>query len=236
MTLLLPVLPLRPALLALLLAGAAGAPTQAQTRSLDAELALGSDLTERGAFVGGRGPLVQAAASVYDASGWTLGGAWGLPASGLRNSRVVLRGAWDRRLVGDWQGQASLQYYGYPSSTDGRGFDRFEAGLALSWRDRWALGVTGFHYLHPDPQTAVLDWAIDVGSRWPLAKVWSAQAALGLAQVRQRSAHGYASLGLAWHEGDWRAEVNWLATTPQARRSMPGSTRGHLSAVLTHLF
>ena len=92
------------ACLALMLAASGSA--QAQTRSFSAELAVSSDLTERGAFVGQRRPLVQAAASMYDASGWTLGGALGVPSSGLGDTRLVLRGAFDRPLKNDWQGQA----------------------------------------------------------------------------------------------------------------------------------
>ncbi|MFG6429548.1 hypothetical protein ACG00Y_06480 [Roseateles sp. LYH14W] len=217
----------------LLCAGAAAA----QTRSLSAELAVSSELTERGAFVGLRRPIAQAAVSLYDATGWSVGGALGVPSNGLRNARVVLRAAHDRPLAGDWQRQVALQYYGYPGGgPTGRGFDRWEAALELRWRDRFMLGATGFHYLHPAPGTPALQWALDAGGRWSLGPQWSAQAALGLARVRNRGAYAYGSLGLAWQAGDWRAEANLLASSPQARRLMPSSTPGHLSIALTRMF
>lgn len=225
---------MRPATLLLLLCAGA---TAAQTRSLSGELAVSSELTERGAFVGLRRPIAQAAASIYDASGWSVGGALGLPSNGLRNSRVVLRAAHDRPLANDWQRQLALQYYGYPGGgPTGRGFDRWEAALELRWRDRLMVGLTGFHYLHPAADTPTLHWAADVGGRWPLAPQWSAQAAMGLARVRNRGSYVYGSGGLAWDSGDWRAEASLIASASQARRLMPNSTRGHLSIALTRIF
>lgn len=221
---------------ALLLAVCAGT-AAAQTRSLSGELAVSSELTERGAFVGLRRPIAQAAVSLYDATGWSAGGALGVPSTGLRSSRVVLRAAHDRPLADDWQRQVALQYYGYPGGGPaGRGFDRWEAALELRWRDRFMVGATGFHYLHPAPDTPALQWALDAGGRWSLAPRWSVQAALGLARVRNRGSYAYGSLGLAWQAGDWRAEANLLGSSAQARRLMPGSTPGHLSLALTRMF
>ncbi|MFG6441071.1 hypothetical protein [Roseateles sp. LKC17W] len=221
------------ALLLLLGAGTAAA----QTRSLSGELAVSSELTERGAFVGLRRPIAQAAVSLYDATGWSVGGALGVPSNGLRNTRVVLRAAHDSPLADDWQRQVALQYYGYPGgSPTGRGFDRWEAALELRWRDRFMVGMTGFHYLHPARDTPALQWALDAGGRWTLTPLWSGQAALGLARVRDRGTYAYASLGLAWQAGDWRAEANLIGTDSQARRLLPSRTPGHLSLVLTRMF
>lgn len=224
------------ALLLLLIPLLDAGPAAAQARSLSGEIAVSSELTERGAFVGWRRPVAQGAVSMYDPTGWSLGAALGVPTNGVRNARVVLRGAYDQPLAGDWQGQASLQYYGYPGDRFGRVFDRWEAAAELRWRDRLVFGVTGFHYLHATPTTPALQWALDVGGRWPLGAQWSAQAALGVAQVRQRSAYAYGSVGLAWQSADWRAEVSLLGSTSQARRLMPNSTPGHLSVALTRMF
>ncbi len=211
-------------------------PCGAQTRSLSGELAFTSELTERGAFVGERRPAAQAAASLYDARGWSLGGALAINRAGLRGSRVVLRAAHDQPLPQDWQGQLALQYYAYPADPVGRGFDRWEAAGSLSWRDRLVLGVTAFRYPHPVPDTPALQWAVDAGTRWPLGTQWSAQAALGLATVQARGHYSYTSLGLAWQSAAWRAELNLIGTSPAARRVLPASTPGHLSVALTRMF
>ena len=211
-------------------------PCGAQTRSVSGELAVSSELTERGAFVGERRPAIQAAASLYDARGWTLGGALAVNRAGLQGSRVVLRAAHDQPLPQDWQGQLAVQYYAYPTDPVGRGFDRWEVAGALTWRDRLVLGVTAFQYPHPAPDTPVLRWALDAGTRWPLGPQWSAQAALGVAAVRDRGHYRYASLGLAWQSTAWRAEANLIGASPGARRVLPSSTPGHLSVALTRMF
>lgn len=221
---------------ALLWALACAPPCLAQTRSVSGELAVSTDLTERGAFVGERRPVAQAAVSLYDATGWSLGGALAVNRLGLRGSRVVLRAAHEQPLPQDWQGQLALQYYAYPADDAGRGFDRWEAAGTLSWRDRVVLGVTAFHYLHPATGTPALRWALDAGTRWPLTSTWSAQAALGLAAVQHRGHYTYASLGLAWQSSPWRAEANLLGASPAARRFLPSSTPGHLSLAVTRMF
>lgn len=211
-------------------------PVQAQTRSLSAEWTLGSDMTERGSFVGPRKPVVQAALWLYDASGWSLGGAWAAPPLSPAGSRLLLRSAYERPLAGDWQGQLALQYYAYPWDGEGRRFDRWESSASLSWRDRLVLGLSRFHYLHPGEGKPTLRWALDAGTRCPWGPHSSMQAALGLATLPQQGRYAYASLGATWETGPWRLDATLIGTERAARRLLPTSTPGHLSLSLSRSF
>ena len=221
---------------ALLWAGAWVTEVRAQAREWSAELALSSELTERGAFVGERKPVLQGVVTLYDPRGWSAGLALGLQEAGSRTSRVIVRAAQDWALSNDWQSQASLQYYVYPGDRASRVFDRTEAGLNFGFRDLWVLGVSLYHYPHTRSDSAPLRWTLDVGARWPLSEQFSLTAALGQASVQPRGRYSYGSTGLAWHRRDWRAELSYLSTDNRARSLLSTGTPGHWSAALTHSF
>lgn len=222
---------------ALLICACAWAPNAlAQARELSAELALSSELTERGAFVGERKPVLQGAATLYDPSGWSVGLAMGMQEGGSRTSRVIVRTAYDWILTNDWQSQSSLQYYAYPGDRAAQVSDRAEAGLNFGFRDLWVIGVSVFHYPHTRSDIAPLRWTVDVGARWPLSERVSLIATLGHASVQPRGRYSYGSTGLAWHQGTWRIELNYLSADDRARSLLRSATPGHWSAAFTHSF
>ncbi len=221
---------------AVLWAGAWASEVRAQAREWSAEVALSSELTERGAFVGERKPVLQGVVTLYDPRGWSAGLALGLQEAGSRTSRVIFRAAQDWVLSNDWQSQASLQYYAYPGDRASRVFDRAEAGLNFGFRDLWVFGVSLYHYPHTRSDSAPLRWTLDVGARWPLGEQFSLTAALGQASVQPRGRYSYGSTGLAWHRQNWRVELSYLSTDRRARSLLTAGTPGHWSAALTHSF
>lgn len=209
---------------------------QAQSREWAAELAVSSELTERGAVLGQRRPVLQGSASVYDASGWSVGGTLTVQHRSQANSRLIVHAAQDWVLGNDWQSRASLLYYAYPSDRASRVFDRAEAGLSLSFRDLWVFGVSMYRYPHARTDSAPMRWTIDVGTRWPLNEQFSVTAALGQARVQPRGDYLYGSAGLTWQHKAWRAELNYLDTDRNALTVLNSPARGHWSTTLTHSF
>jgi len=222
--------------LAALVACACATNALAQVRALSGELALSSELTERGAFVGERKPFLQGAMTFYDPSGWSAGLAVGLQEDGSRTSRVIARTAYDWMLSNDWQSQAWLQYYAYPGDKASQVFDRAEGGLNVGFRDLLVLGVSAFHYPHTYSDSAPYRWTADVGARWPLGESVSLTAALGHASVKPSGRYSYGSAGLAWRRGAWQLEINYLDTDDRARALLRSSTPGHWSAAVAHSF
>lgn len=208
----------------------------AQSREWSAELAVSSELTERGAVLGQRKPVVQGSASLYDAAGWSVGGVLTVQQGRQLNTRAIVQVAQDWVLGKDWQSRASMQYYAYPGDRASRVFDRAEAGLSLSFRDLWVFGVSVYRYPHSRIDSAPMRWTIDVGTRWPLSEQFSLTAALGQARVQPRGNYLYGSAGLAWQHKAWRAELNYLDTDRNALTVLSSPARGHWSATLTHSF
>jgi uncharacterized protein (TIGR02001 family) len=224
------------AICALIGCGMGTSAVQAQTSEWSAELALSSELTERGAFVGERKPALQGAVTLYDPRGWSAGVVLGIQQAGSRTSRVIVRAAQDWLLSNDWQSQASLQYYAYPGDRASRIFDRAEAGLSFGFRDLGVLGVSLYHYPHTSSDSTPLRWTVDVGARWPLGEQFSLTTAVGHASVKPRGNYSYSSTGLAWHRQAWRLELSYLSTDRRARSLLTSGTPGHWSAALTHSF
>ncbi|CAM3562583.1 Outer membrane protein beta-barrel domain-containing protein [Paracidovorax anthurii] len=209
-----------------------------QTRDVTGEIAVSTDLTERGVFVGpSKKPIVQGLISLYDASGWSLSSALGMQSDGTRSTRAIVRAAYDGMIDNDWQYQTSVQYYAYPGGAEFRLFDRVEAAVGASFRDLLTASVSTFHYVHTRDEVSPMRWAVDLGARWPLTPHWSATGAIGLSGVRpQGRQYTYGSAGLAWHTGPWRAEFTYLKADGRARRLFTNSTSGHWSLAVIRSF
>ncbi|MDA8456055.1 hypothetical protein M4R22_14895 [Acidovorax sp. GBBC 3334] len=207
-----------------------------QTRDVTGELALSSDLTERGIFVGKRQPIVQGLVSVYDARGWSLSSALGMQADGRRTTRAIVRAAYDGVIDNDWQYQTSIQYYAYPGDPVFQLFDRAEAAVGASFRDLVTLGFSTFRYVHTRDEVSPMRWAADIGARWPLSPRFSLTGSLGLSAVRPGGRYAYGGAGMAWHSGHWRAELNYLKSDSYAQRSIRSATTGHWSMTVIRTF
>ncbi len=220
----------------LLLACALPAAGMAQTRDVTGELAVSSDLVERGIVVGRPRPIVQGLLSFYDARGWSVTTALGMQTYGSQSTRAIVRGAYDGVIDNDWQYQASLQYYAYPGDAFFRLYDRAEGTLSASFRDVFTVGLSAFHYVHTRDEISPMRWALDAGARWPLTPRLSLVGSLGVSAVRPRGQYLYGSVGAAWTTGPWRAELNYLASDRWAQRHIMGATPGRWAVTVIRSF
>lgn len=210
------------------LATGAGLPwtVQAQTATFNGTVALSSQLVDRGLAITPDTAILQAAGSVTLPSGW----AFGASASGevrdlspLAEAFVQASHYW--QIAPDWQFQAGLIYYDYPSRGGGT-FNRVEASTNWTYRDVLTLGVSA---LYPTGSTShKLRGAADVSFHWPLPWQFSLSAGAGYAQAQvpyyvtypnghssygyhggnRVNSYGYGHLGLIWSHGPWRAEID----------------------------
>ncbi len=208
----------------------------AQTRSVVGELAVSSDLTDRGIVIGERRPVAQALLTLYDTAGWSAGLAVGVQDNTQNPHQVLVRAAYDWVLSNEWQTQASLLYYGYPASPAWQTFDRLELGTAWSYRDVLVLGLSANHYRYPAPRQARPRWAMDLALRWPLSEQVALSAGLGQAQLSGNGGYSYGNLGLAWRQGPWRAELSYLATDDRAHALFGAGAAQHWSYLLARAF
>lgn len=241
-----PVLRTTPALPAMVLAAAtlaAPAAAAGSTVQWQGELALASAITDRGLLVGPDRPALQAqlAGSLPGAagSGWSAGLAASVQGRDGRHRRRLVWLSTYRPLDNDWQAGAVLGDYAYPGGDAGaRAFDRSEAGVHLAWRDLFTAGVTAIHYPAWPGRRAGLQWAFDIGARWPLGGPWSLTASLGRADMPPlpERRYTYGGLGLAWESGDWRLQLDHLGTDAAARRRLGESARARWSVLAVRNF
>lgn len=208
----------------------------AQTRSVVGELVVSTDLTDRGIVIGARQPVVQALLTLYDTAGWSIGLAIGVQDTHQNPHQVLARAAYDWVLSNEWQAQASVLYYGYPSSPELQAFDRLELGTAWRYRDVLVLGLSANQYRYPAPNQARPDWATDLALRWPLSGQVALSAGVGQAQLSEKGWYGYGNLGLAWRQGLWRAELSYLATDERAHTLFGNGAAQHWSFLLARTF
>jgi hypothetical protein len=125
-----------------------------------------------------------------------------------------------RPLDDDWQLDAGLSRYLYPGDGYAGIYDRSEAGLGLGYRDLLSVGVTAIRYPAWPGRRGALQWAFDIGARWPLAGAWSATASAGQADLPPypRRRYRYGGVGLAWQADGWRVEFGRLGADGTARR------------------
>ncbi|TCI11390.1 hypothetical protein EZM97_15100 [Dyella soli] len=200
-------------------------------------VALGSQLVDRGLAITPATPVLQGAGSWTSSTGWSLGLSAGVEARSpgrLAEGMAQASHAWS--LSSDWQMQASLLYYDYPSHLHSAVTDRTETGVNWTYRDILTLGVSAAWFIGardngPHP-------AADLGFHWPLTEHFSLSAGVGVAQAitSAYSSHGYypgheygygyagrygkgdattyryGHAGLMWSYGSWRVEVDRVET------------------------
>lgn len=203
--------------------GAAAAPSLQWT----GQLAVASELSDRGLVIGPRRPTAQASLTGVIDQRWTLGMSASAPLGFARQGRVLAQLGRYERLSDDWQLDAGLGFYAYPGDDGaGRG-NRWELMAGASWRDLFSGSLTALHYPAWPGQRAGLQWAMDLVGRWPIAGGWSATISLGRADlpVLPDRRYRYGGLGLAWQQGGWRLELNRLGSSGTARAIMGPAAR-----------
>ena len=182
----------RPSILSVAMVACLATSLHAQAGDFSGVAALSSQLVYRGLAITPSTPVLQGAASWVSPTGWSLG----LSASAEVRSPGHLAEAMAQAsrfwsLSGNWQMQANLLYYRYPSNGRSGIFDRAEAGINWMYRDVLTLGLSADWFIGasdtgPHP-------AADIGFNWPLARHFSFSAGAGVAQYLTvpQSSHSY---------------------------------------------
>lgn len=203
-------------------------PPQARSSDWSGEVALTSQLVDRGLALTPATPTVQAALSLALPEGWSLGVSGGaeirspghLPESLAQLSRSV-------SLSNDWQMQASLLYYHYAGIEQARIYDRTEASVDWTYRDILSFNLSADYAL--GARQSQLRPAADLNLHWPLPWHFSVSAGAGVAQYviapyYQASSYDhtgnyrYGHAGLLWSQGPWRLELDRVFIDPAIRR------------------
>lgn len=187
----------------------------AQESPFSGTVAISSQLVDRGLAITRPGPVLQGALNWTSPSGWSAGVSASAQARTPRGfAGFVAQVAHSWSLAPDWQMQASLLDYRYPSHGRGRTYDRVELGVSWIYRDVLTFGLSASHldrYGGQRPRGAA-----DVGFRWPLAHGFSLAASAGVAQelvpprgngYERRNHYYYGHAGIAWDHGPWRVEA-----------------------------
>ena len=203
------------------------APLHAQSTGLTGVAGLSSQLVDRGMAITPDTPTFQGAVSWSSPAGWSfsLSGSSELRSPG----RVVEATAEVSRywsLSTDWQMQASLLYYSYPSTPSSRVYDRAETSVDWIYRDVLTFGVSAIHVFggrEHQPRGAA-----DVDLHWPLPWNFSLSTGAGIAQslvapnspynYDKASVYHYGHAGLTWETGPWRVELDRILVERSARR------------------
>lgn len=213
----------------------------AQSMGFRGAMALSSQLVDRGQAITANTPILQGTASWTSPTGWSLGLSAG---TGLRTPGHLAEAAaqasryWP--LSSAWQMQTDLLYYRYSGGARMRSFDRAEVGVHWMYRDVLTFGLsavrvlgTGDHRLHG---------VADLDFHWPLPRHLYLSAGAGIVQTpalpyrtyeyaspgyehEAANSYRYGHVGLIWAVGDWRAELERIATGPRMRRQrgVPGA-------------
>lgn len=211
------------------------APLHAQSTTLNGTAALSSGLFDRGQAITANTPVLQGAASLTSATGWSLGvsGSTELRSPGHLVEAIV-QVSRDWSLSSDWQMQASLLYYRYPGNSHSMAYDRAETGVDWTYRDVLTFGLSAIYVIGaPDSQPR---GAADVSFHWPLAWHFSLSAGVGATQsiiapytyyrdgqanpyaYDHTGVHGYGHAGLLWGNGPWQIELDRIVADPATQR------------------
>lgn len=199
----------------------------AQSSTVNGTVALSSQLVDRGLAITPDTAILQGAVSISLPSGWSFGAS---ASAELRDisppAEAFVQASHYWRIATDWQFQAGLIYYDYPSRGGGA-FNRTEGSINWIYRDVLTLGVSA---IYPTGGTSnQLRGAADVAFHWPLPWNFSLSAGAGYAQAQvpyyrryasgqggsygyhggdRVESYGYGHLGLIWGRGPWRVEVD----------------------------
>lgn len=196
------------------------APLHAQSR-IGGNVALASQLVDRGLAITPVTPILQGAVSWTSPTGWSLGLAGSVEVrSPGRPVMVLARVSRAWTLSGDWLAQANLLYYDYRGS---RIPARADANVYFIYRDILSFGLSAIRV--DDARNPLVLGAADASLGWPLTQRLSLSAGAGVAQAAVRAddpgryprygygyervqLYGYGNLGLAWSDGPWRLQVD----------------------------
>ncbi|HJU25074.1 MAG TPA: hypothetical protein VJ722_00220 [Rhodanobacteraceae bacterium] len=204
---------------------ALAAPAGARAGDVSGAVGLTSQLVDRGVAITEPGPVLEGLVAWNSPNGWSAAAAAAAEGRSGHVAQGLVRVAKAWSLPGDWQMQASLQYYHYS------GFARlnaYEAGLAWTYRDLVTLSAAEIYA--PDSRYRVRP-AVDLNIHWPLPQHFFLTAGLGYTRyVISRYAHHreyevrdfypYAQAGLGWSDGPWRVELNRVVLRGEVRRHL----------------
>lgn len=191
------------------------------------ELALSSQLVDRGIAITRPGVALQGAASWNWPSGWSLGVSGGFD---LRDPDHLADGVVHvsrfQNLSDDWQMQTRLLYYHY-SGIVHAGF--YEAGVDWVYREMLTFGLSAIY----SAGNQRLRPAADVDLNWPLRWNLSLAAGLGVAgySVPVNGSYGnygkgpasyyrYGHLGLMWRHERWQFRLERMLIGTEDRERM----------------
>ncbi|MGH8147911.1 MAG: TorF family putative porin [Rhodanobacteraceae bacterium] len=211
---------------------------------LTGEVALGSQLADRGVAITSGAPVLQGALAWNTPSGWSLGVSAG--AQTRSPGRVVESNArvshyWS--LSGDWQMQASLLYYHYSGIWHA---SAYEADIGWIYRDVLTFGVSGIHAFGENEHR--FRAAVDLDLRWPLGYGFSLSAGAGLTRYmagpygnRARYDYSefhyfYGSVGVSWSHGPWRMEIDHMMLSHDVRQRLGEFAVSPWMATITRSF
>ncbi|WP_369916575.1 hypothetical protein AB8810_11500 [Xanthomonas sp. NCPPB 3005] len=205
---------LRPLRGTLALAAALCLPGTALAAKLGGAVGLSSQLVDRGIAVTADTPSLQLAGYWLPAPGWSLGASasTALDAPGHQLlTTIELSRSWT--LSDSWQMQAGLLRYDYPGNRINRLFNRNEASLGWSYRDRLSVSLAAFEL--PDSYRGRWYGAADLTVHQPLPGQLSLSAGIGISQappalygLDYADHYSYGHAGLMWNAGAWSVEVD----------------------------
>jgi len=202
------------------------AATQAQAfAAANGEVALSSQLVDRGVAITRPGPALQGAVSWSWPSGWSIGTSGGVELRDpdhVADSLIQVSRTWP--VSTDWRMQTRLLYYHYSGIVH---VGYYEAGLDWMFRDTLTFGLSGIYSPNRDHRFRP---AADLDFRWPLPQDFSVNAGVGVASYASPAygqyEHGvanyyrYGHLGLLWARGGWQFKFERLLLTGPDRERM----------------
>lgn len=222
-------------------------PLHAQSSRFSGEVALASQLVDRGLAITPATPILQGSISWTSPKGWSLGMAGGVEVRSPGHPVVALaRVSHFWVLSSDWQAQASLVYYDYRAERGWGIPDHVDANLYFTYRDALTFGLSAVRV--SGNQDRRLLGAADLDLSWPLTRHVSLSAGAGVAQTAVASygpgwyhhygyhhdpiqLYGYGHLGLAWSDGPWHLQLGRNMSSLGERRAY--GTRASSSWVAT---
>ncbi|HEY4145838.1 hypothetical protein [Pinirhizobacter sp.] len=204
---------------------ATGMPVHVYAQSnFSGQVAVGSQLVDRGLAITSARPVVQGAVSWATPDGWALGASAGAPMSSPGNiAESLLQGSRAWAVSTDWQVQASLMYYRYTRVGTSRNYSRAEAGMAWVYRDTLTLGLSAVRAINSPASDHRVRPGADINFRWPLPWGFSFSTGVGVSQTLvvaetygatgarayypRVTGYRYGHVGLAWERGPWRVDL-----------------------------
>ena len=199
----------------LLVTGRAGA------ASLAGSIGASSDYVLRGISRNGGELAVQGDVHLLFAPGWSAG-LWGSQVQLRPGQHTVELDSylqWQHALSGDFDLALGLTHYAYPNDPRPIDYNYTELSVSLSWRDQiyatiaYAPDVnlfTTYGYVEARDRQV---YTYELAAHRSLSAHLDAVAGLGfyLPHYVDYGSYTYGSASLAWHYGNWRADLSWIA-------------------------